>query len=76
MATIETVTIQGDGITVDLIVYRRFRRPMPGMAERILELNQDLADLGPFLPIGTQVLIPIDAPNRQPAEKQAVRLWD
>lgn len=76
MAGSEIITVQGDEISVDLIVFRRFRRPMPGLVERILDLNPGLAELGPYLPVGTVVEIPIDAPNREPVEEEAVRLWD
>ncbi|NKX42556.1 hypothetical protein HGG71_13965 [Rhodobacteraceae bacterium R_SAG2] len=30
---IETVTVEGDGLTVSVIVWRRFKRPMPGLVE-------------------------------------------
>lgn len=75
MAT-ETIIIRDDQATVDLILYRRFKRPMPGLFERVLDLNRDVAEFGPFLPVGFALVIPIDAPNGTPAETPAVRLWD
>jgi phage tail protein X len=73
--TTETIVIRGDGITLDLLLWRRFLVPTPGLLERTLELNRGLSDLGAFIPVGTAVIIPIDIP-RQPAQQQTVRLWD
>ena len=71
---IETITVEGEGLTVPLLVWRRFRRPMPGLAERILEMNPGIADLGAFLPVGTKILMPI--PTQRPAPLiKTVRLW-
>ena len=71
---IETVTVKGDRLTVSAIVWRRFKRPMPGLVEAIYNLNPGLADLGQSLPVGTSfdMLIPI------PREQQVldpIRLW-
>lgn len=59
----ELVTVQGDFITVDLLIWRRYRRPFPGILEATLDANPHLAVIHqstPFLPINTQVRIPID----------------
>lgn len=74
--TIERITVAGDGITLSLLVWRRFRQPMPGLVERILALpeNRGLPALEPHIPVGTVVTIPIDAP-RQSGERTTVRLW-
>ena len=70
----EKVTVEGDGLTVSLIVWRRFRRPMPGLVETVYALNYGLADLGPYLPLGTVFMLPIPIPR--PAEKlDAIKLW-
>lgn len=73
--TLETITVQGDGLTIPLLVWRRFRRPMPGLVESILEINQGLADLGPFLPLGTvfNMPIPISSDTAQPQAR--LKLW-
>lgn len=73
---VETITVKGDHITLDLLVWRRFRDHRSGFVERVLNMNPGLADLGPFLPIGTKVRIPLDAPELRPAERPVVRLWD
>lgn len=72
--TIEEIRVEGDNITLSLIVWRRFRQEMPGLVERALELNQGLAALGPVLPLGTIVRLPIPSP-RNFMDVNAIRLW-
>jgi phage tail protein X len=71
---IERITVEGDAITVSLLVWRRFRRPMPGLVEQILDRNRGLADLGPILPVGTVVDLPVPTP-RAPQLLDPIRLW-
>ncbi len=73
--TTETITVAGDGITIDLLVWRRFRARRDGLVERIIATNPGLAALGPILPIGTNVVIPMDDPSAKPAKPALVRLW-
>lgn len=71
---IERVTIEGDGITVPLVVWRRFRRPMPGLVEEIYARNRELAETGPYLPVGTVFDMPI--PTARKTERlDPIRLW-
>ena len=73
---IETVVVEGLAVTVPLLVWRRWRRPMPGMVAQVLDINRGLADLGPVLPLGTVVRMPVPAP--EPVEQRALpplRLW-
>ena len=71
---VERITVEGDGITLSLIVWRRFRRPMPGLVEQIHDMNPGLADLGAFLPVGTTFDMPVPTP-REPAILDPIRLW-
>ncbi len=71
---VERVTVAGEFITVSLIIWRRFRRPMPGLVEQILDLNPGLAELGPCLPVGTTFDMPVPTP-REPAIMDPVKLW-
>jgi phage tail protein X len=71
---IEPVTVEGEFITVSLIVWRRFKRAMPSLVEQILDLNPGLGALGPFLPVGTTFEIPVPTP-REPAMLEPVKLW-
>jgi phage tail protein X len=59
----EILTVQGELITADLIIWRRYRCRTYGAVEALLDLNPHLAEIHrttPFIPPGTQVRIPID----------------
>lgn len=71
---IETVTVKGDGLTVSVIVWRRFKRPMLGLVEAVYDLNPGLADLGQTLPVGTSFQMPIPIPREQQV-LDPIRLW-
>ena len=76
----DLVTVGSDFVTVDLILWRRYRNKAPGMVERLLDDNPHLAKChcySPFLPIGTQVRIPIDYEilSGSPQVKETVVLW-
>ena len=71
---VERLTVEGDNITLSLLVWRRFRRPMPGLFEQILDLNPGLAALGPCLPVGTTFNMPVPTP-REPALLEPITLW-
>lgn len=71
---VEPVTVEGEFITVSLVVWRRFKRPMPGLLEQILDLNPGLAALGPYLPVGTRFDMPVPTP-REPALLAPISLW-
>lgn len=70
----QTVTVEGDALTVSLIVWRRFKRPMPGLVEAILDTNPGLADLGPILPLGTVFEMPVPVPQENQV-LDPIRLW-
>ena len=71
---IETVTVEGEGLTVALLVWRRFKRPMPGLVEQIYDRNPGLANHGPILPVGQRLEMPIPIPRpRQVLD--LIRLW-
>lgn len=71
---VETVTVEGEFITVSLIVWRRFKRPMPGLVEQIFDINPGLGDLGPYLHVGTTFDMPVPTP-RDPAILDPIKLW-
>jgi phage tail protein X len=73
-AVSETITVEGEGLTVSLIVWRRFHRPMPGLVKQIYDINPGLADHGPFLPVGIQFEMPIPIPRAQQF-LDPIRLW-
>lgn len=65
----ETIIVRGEGITLDLILWRRHGVRGQALVEAALTLNPGLAALGPFIPLGTSVIIP-DLPP-QPASQPA-----
>lgn len=54
----EIVTIRGDGITLDLLLWRIHGVRGQDLVEVALELNPGVADAGPVLALGTVVRIP------------------
>ena len=65
ITSFEFIIVEGDRITADLLIWRRYRVPLAGtrLTEVFLDLNPQLAKLhrnGPYIPPGTQVRIPID----------------
>lgn len=76
----ELVQIMGEGVTADLLVWRRYRRPAPGILEIMLDNNPQLAYVHrftPFLPPGTYVRIPIDPDimSGKPQMQASAGLW-
>lgn len=65
--------VASDGDTVDFITWRFYGTQDARVVERLLEANQNLADLGDTLPAGTRVTLPdLDTAS----ERTGVRLWD
>ena len=54
----EMITIAGEGITLDLLLWRRHGVRGQGLVADALTLNPGLAALRPVLPLGTVVIIP------------------
>lgn len=76
MAETERIVVNGDGITLPLLIWRRFRKPMPGLVEKALDINPGLAAQGPFIAPGTAVLLPIpDTPETSSEPQGRIRLW-
>ena len=69
MKTVKSV--QGD--TIDLICWRYYGRTA-GVTETVLESNPPLAEQGPILVLGTEVVLP-DIPAQQQMTK-TINLWD
>lgn len=61
-----------NGDTVDRIVWAHYGRTSPRIVERVLEANPGLAELGPVLPVGVRIRLPV---FEDPAAVEAVRLW-
>lgn len=62
-----------EGEALDEIVWRHYRAEIRGAFETVLEANPGIAAMGPILPLGTRVVLPvIDTPK----EAESLRLWD
>lgn len=74
---IETYVIESQGVTVSRLIWNRFRKPMPGLVDRVYDMNRGLAALPVELPVGTTVMIPIDTPRPSVGtRRKPVSLWD
>jgi phage tail protein X len=72
MATFAAFALQGE--TLDALVWRVLGAGS-GVVEQALELNRDLAALGPVLPEGMPVTLPLIL-TAQVQEREMVKLWD
>ena len=75
--TIETLDVTTERTTLDLLLWRRFRREVPGFVEDTLRRNPGLARLGAILPVGLalQVAVPEPEPKGRSAAR-VVTLYD
>jgi phage tail protein X len=71
---VETYVVEGE-VMLDNIIWRRYRRQTPGLLERTLDINPGLAALGPFIPHGTVILLPIE-PAQATRVVPVIKLWD
>ena len=71
----EKIVVNGEGLTLDLILYRRFGRRAPSLVARTLKLNPGLAAEGLILAFGREIILP-DVPTRRDANRRpAVNLF-
>lgn len=72
-----TETLVANGLQpVDLLLYRRFRREVPGLVEATLDRNPGLAALGAYPPRGTQILVDAPAPPPAKPARKVIRLYE
>jgi phage tail protein X len=63
ITSFEMYFVQSEYVTVDLIIWKRYRNRCPGIVEKTLDANPQLSwghRTSPFLPVGTFIRIPID----------------
>lgn len=70
----ETITVRGEGITLDLLLWRRYGVRGRALVETALKANPGVADLGAILPLGTVVTLP-DLPTTSKATRKVVTLF-
>ena len=75
MTTYETITVGSEGSTLSRIVWRRFRRRMPDLVTRTLDINPGLAARGPVLPVGTAFRLPVEPPPTV-FTRPVINVWD
>ena len=74
---IETLTVAAEQTTLDLLLWRRFRREVPGLVEDTLRRNPGLANIGVFLLLGMAINVQTPAPEpRGRTAVQVVSLYD
>ncbi|WP_299379616.1 tail protein X [uncultured Kiloniella sp.] len=69
---IRIISQQNDNI--DAICHRHYGTS--SMVEAVLERNRGLADYGPVLPIGVEIILPAKTKGQEQAEKQTIKLWN
>lgn len=74
---LEPNTVGTEGVTVDHIIWRRYRRPMWGLVEILLDQpeNAHLEHQLPYLAVGTVVYVPVVATDDFETIP-VVSLWD
>ncbi len=70
--TIETLEVATERTTLDRLLWRRFRREVPGLVEDTLRRNPGLARLGALLPVGLSLQVAV--PNPEPKGRSATRV--
>lgn len=72
----QTITVTGDNVSLDLILYRRDGRRGQELVAAALTLNPGLAALGPVIPVGTRVILPDPPATPRQALREPVSLFD
>jgi phage tail protein X len=72
----DIITIAGDNLTLDLLLYRRDGRAGQALVEAALEANPGVADLGAVLPVGAVVTLPDRPIVVRQALRQPISLFD
>ncbi len=71
----QSVTVKGEGITLDLLLWRAFGVRGRILLEDTLALNVDVARLGTIIPMGTKVLLPDLPAETQGQSRDVISLF-
>ncbi|KAB0571282.1 tail protein X [Brucella pituitosa] len=72
----QSITVKGEGITLDLLLWRAYGVRGRILVEEALALNTDLAALGAIIPLGTLVQLPDLPPEETGQSRQVVSLFE
>jgi phage tail protein X len=72
----EVITVTGEGLTLSRLVWNRFHQPVPGLVEKIMDLNTNIADFGEYMPVGFEITVPIEPSLSDVAPVERIALWD
>lgn len=75
MAETTTIRVDGEGITVSLLVWRFLKRKPAGYVEQVMELNSSIAGQSIFLPVGSVITMPLLIEEADQAVP-VISLWD
>lgn len=74
---IETIKVESERTPLDLLLWRRFKREVPGLVEDTLRRNPGLAAAGVFLPYGLEIKVKTPDPEpRGRAAAPVISLYD
>ncbi|MBB5703618.1 phage tail protein X [Ochrobactrum daejeonense] len=71
----QTVIVRGEGITLDLLLWRAYGVRGRSLLESALSLNVDMARLGTVIPMGTEVILPDLPPDNAGQPREVVSLF-
>ena len=71
----DIIVVKGEGLTLDLLLWRKFGVRGRELVEETLRLNAGLSGLGPILPLGTSVVVP-DLPAAGPTTAAVISLFE
>lgn len=71
----QTITVKGEGITLDLLLWRAYGVRGRSLIEKSLSLNVDMARLGTVIPMGTKVILPDLPPEEAGRSREVVSLF-
>jgi phage tail protein X len=72
---VDVLYIPNDFTPVDLLLFRKYGREVPGLLEQVYSINPGLAALGPFPPRGTSFNCNPPAPVSTVTTRPLVRLY-
>ncbi len=74
--TTRTLTFPNDFTPLDLLLFRAYKREVPGLVEQTLAANPGLAAMGPYPPRGTLITVTDPTPQTSANSTPVIRLFD